>query len=78
MTVRTTRVGFQEDKRSREELERDGYVFLERTSVYLSKSDHTPVWVELYLKDKEMVVKVLETPELFKVLNDLEETRERA
>jgi hypothetical protein len=36
------------------------------------------VWVELYLKDKEMVVKVLETPELFKVLNDLGETHERA
>jgi hypothetical protein len=39
--MRTT-LGFQPDQRSREELERDGYALLERTSAYHSKSDHTP------------------------------------
>lgn len=57
-------IGFQQDNRSREELEREGYLFQGRTTVYLSKSDHTPLWVEMYMKDEEVLVKVLETPEV--------------
>jgi hypothetical protein len=68
--MRTT-LGFQPDQRSREELERDGYALLERTSAYHSKSDHTPVWIELYMKGSDMVIRLLETPDLYKTMNDL-------
>lgn len=75
--MRTT-LGFQHDQRSREELERDGYVLLERTSAYHSKRDHTPVWIELYMKGSDMVMRLLETPDLYKTMNDIEARHGRA
>jgi hypothetical protein len=63
--MKNTRIGFQQDTRSREDLEHDGYVFRERLTAPISKKDSSVVTVEIYMKGDTMLMKVLESPEGF-------------
>jgi hypothetical protein len=56
-------IGFQQDTRSREDLERDGYVFRERLTAPISKRDSAVVRVEIYMRGSEMLIKPLKRPE---------------
>jgi hypothetical protein len=66
------RVGFKHDERSRTDLERDGYQFMEVITAPFSEGDDLSVKVEIYRKGDELVMKLLETPELTKLLKLLE------
>jgi hypothetical protein len=61
--MKNTRIGFHQDTRSREDLERDGYVLRERLTAPISKKDSAMVRVEIYMRGSEMLMKVLEPPE---------------
>ncbi len=63
--MKHTRIGFQQDTRSREDLERDGYIFRERLTAPISKKDSLVVTVEIYMKDDKMLMKVLEPSGVF-------------
>jgi hypothetical protein len=52
-------IGFRQDTRSREELERDGFVLQKRFAAPISKADSSVVRVELYMWGGEMVMRVL-------------------
>jgi hypothetical protein len=66
-------VGFQQDTRSRAELEREGYQFMEVVTAPFSLGDDLILKVEIYMRGDEMVMKLLETPELLEAMKLLEE-----
>ena len=65
-------VGFQVDKRTRKQLERDGYKYMETITAPFSAGDDLIIKVEIYMKGDEMVMKLLETPELKKLMKQIE------
>jgi hypothetical protein len=65
-------INFQQDKRSRKQLERDGYKYMETITAPFSAGDDLILKVEIYMKGDEMVMKLLETPELKKLIKLLE------
>jgi hypothetical protein len=71
-------IGFKQDPRSRQELERDGYTYMETVTAPISHKDRTVIKVEIYMKGDEMVMKILETPELTRLMKLLEEEDETA
>jgi hypothetical protein len=65
-------VGFKHDERSRTDLERDGYQFMEVITAPFGADNDLIVKVEIYRKGDELVMKLLETPELKKLMKLLE------
>ena len=65
-------VGFQVDKRTRKQLERDGYKYMETITAPFSAGDDLMIKVEMYMKGDEMVMKLLETPDLKKMMKQIE------